>query len=112
MNELSSIHDNTALDGVAGIGGLLSATDESAIYEAHYPNAEHATVVEVRRADSPDAEHRLARWSEAIGLSHANLLRLHAAGRGVLNDVPVIYLVKERADESLAEVLSAQRVDQ
>ncbi len=39
-------------------------------------------------------------------LAHPNLLKIYAAGSSVLNGVPIVYVVMERADESLKSVLA------
>jgi serine/threonine protein kinase len=39
-------------------------------------------------------------------LAHPNLLKIYATGSSVLNGVPIVYVVMERADESLNSVLA------
>jgi len=39
-------------------------------------------------------------------LAHRNLLKIYATGSSVLNGVPIVYVVMERADESLKSVLA------
>lgn len=54
---------------------------------------------------TPEAALQLRHWQAALPLAHPNLLKLHSAGESELAAEPIIYLVSERADESLAQVL-------
>jgi len=58
-----------------------------------------------------DDEGRLARWRQAAEMSHPNLLRVYAMGRSEINHVPVLYVVMEFAEESLAEVLKTRALE-
>ncbi|MDP9171006.1 MAG: hypothetical protein M3N54_10350, partial [Acidobacteriota bacterium] len=108
MTEVLAGHEYTVVEGVGSLGKLLSASGESAVYQMETDGTSPQTVIELRRSDSTEADNQLARWHERTELSHPNLLRLHKAGRAIVNDVPVIYVVLEWADESLAEVLSVR----
>jgi eukaryotic-like serine/threonine-protein kinase len=52
-----------------------------------------------------DNELQLSRWWQAAELSHPYLIRLHEMGRSEVDGVPVLYVVMERAEENLAQVL-------
>jgi hypothetical protein len=98
------------IEGMYRLGKLLSGSNEIAVYETQHLETRQPAWIELRRGDTPSAEHRLDLWREAQKLaqnaSQADLLRIYTFGRSTLNQLPVIYLVLERADDSLAGVLS------
>ena len=56
-------------------------------------------------ADPEDAANQVARWEVAARLSHRHLIRLFQAGCCQLGEAELLYVVMERADEDLSEVL-------
>jgi eukaryotic-like serine/threonine-protein kinase len=103
-------HEYQIVAGTYRLGRLLTGSDKIAIYETEYGEARRPAWIELRRGDTPDAEHRLGLWRETLKLtqndSQPNLIRLYTTGASALNELPVIYLVMERADDSLAGVLN------
>jgi TonB family protein len=57
-------------------------------------------------ADPRTADLRLSRWQEVSKLQHPHLVRLFSAGRCLLGGTALIYVVMERADEVLSQVLA------
>jgi len=72
-------------------------------------------VIKLSRADPESTELHLRRWRLASALSHPNLMRLFERGTGLLNpeqlnpgqlnQVPLLYVVMEYADEDLSQVI-------
>jgi hypothetical protein len=94
---------------VAGVyqrGALLHRSADCAVYETKFGDEALPAAIKIRRGDMADAERVVTRWRNAIKLAHPNLLRVYAAGSSMLDDVSIIYVVMERADESLAGVLA------
>jgi TonB family protein len=54
---------------------------------------------------SAKAEDRLAIWNAAASLSHPNLVRIFRTDRAEIDEVPVIYLITELAEENLGQIL-------
>ena len=50
-------------------------------------------------------ERQLRRWRLAAELSHPNLMRLFERGTWQLDNVPLLYVVMEYADEDLSQVI-------
>ena len=88
------------------LGRVLHYSADGALYETEF--GEHATpaVIRIHRGGTREADRLLAEWRNAAGLDHPNLIGVFSVGSSMLEDVPVIYVVMERADESLAGVLA------
>jgi TonB family protein len=52
-----------------------------------------------------DSEARLAQWEAAKILSHPHLMRLFHCGRSYVDNVDLLYVVTENAEEVLSEIL-------
>jgi serine/threonine protein kinase len=89
------------------LGGLVHRSEAGSVYETEFRQGERLlpAVVRICQGGTPQADRLLAQWRSAIELRHPNLLSLYAAGDSVLDGVPVVYVVMERADESLDGVL-------
>ena len=82
-------------------GGERSAVFATATGGQTIPKA----AIKLVQAEPDDATSQLARWESAGLLSHPNLVRLFETGRCQLGGVELIYVVMERADEELSQVL-------
>ena len=52
-------HEYQTIAGTYRLGRLLTGSDKSAIYETEYGDKRLPAWIELRRGDTPDAEHRL-----------------------------------------------------
>lgn len=82
-------------------GGERSAVFATATDDQTIPKA----AIKLVQADPDDAARQLERWESAAMLSHPHLVRLFQAGRCQLDGAELIYVVMERADEELSQVL-------
>ncbi len=100
------------LPGVGRLGRQLEHTADRVLYEFELDPAAEPAVAELRPAGTPQADLELARWRESLALTHPHLLKLYGAGKFTMAGEPVIYLVSERADESLAGVLQERALSE
>lgn len=98
--------------GLYRLGAVIGRSAEGEVYETEFGDDSKPAVIKIRRGDTPDAEMLMQRWQHGIELSHPNLIRVYAAGSSVLHDVPVVYVVMEKAEESLAGVLQERALSE
>jgi hypothetical protein len=105
-------HD--AVEGIYPLGALLGRSAGGVVYETTFGEGDdaRAAAIKIARGDLEESGEILERWRNAATLSHPNLLRTYAAGASVVNDAPIIYVVMERAEESLAGVLARRRLSE
>jgi len=106
MNENPKLWEGQVVDGRFPLlqylgGGPRSAVFATATGDSSLPNA----AIKLVETDPEDAEVQLAQWTEAAALSHPHLLRLFQTGRCQLDGTQAIFVVMERADEDLSQVL-------
>jgi hypothetical protein len=89
------------VDGTYRLGPLIRRTVGSTVYETEFGEQALPAAIKIREVESMAAETPYS--SE---LSHPNLLKIYATGSSVLNNAPVVYIVMERADESLQRVVA------
>ncbi len=82
-------------------GGERSAVYATASEDPALPKA----AIKLVEADPDDVDSQIVRWQSAVRLSHPHLLRLFHAGRCQLDGRELLYVVMERADEDLSQVL-------
>lgn len=82
-------------------GGERSAVFATVTADKTVPTA----AIKLVPADPDDAASQVARWEAAVGLSHPHLIRVFQAGHCQLGKAELLYLVMERADEDLSQVL-------
>ena len=104
-NEFLSRNDEI-VDGVYRLGALIHRSIRSTVYNTEFGEAALPAVIKIRECESSGPEELLEQWRNAMELAHPNLLKIYATGSSVLNGVPIVYVVMERADESLNGVLA------
>ncbi|HEX4274901.1 MAG TPA: protein kinase [Bryobacteraceae bacterium] len=100
------------VDGVYRLGAILGRSAGGVVYETSFGDEKIPAAIKICRGDLIESAPLLDRWRGAMTLSHPNLLRIYAAGAALLHDAPVIYVVMERAEESLAGVLTRRRLSE
>jgi hypothetical protein len=104
-NEFLTRNDEI-VDGLYRLGAVINRSIRSAVYKTEFGEDGLPAVIKITECESSGSEELMARWRNAMGLSHPNLLTIYATGASVLNGVPIIYVVMERAEESLNNVLA------
>src|SRR5439155_25658396 len=85
----------------------LGSSEHSAVFLTNYgdhPEPQKAAIKLVQE-DLASAAFQLSRWELAAKLSHPNLIRLFHTGRCRLNNIGLLYVVMEYAEEDLSHVL-------
>src|ERR1017187_3036264 len=106
MNENPKLWEGRVIDGRFPLLLYLGSGDRSAVFatvtdDGTFPSA----AIKLVEANPEDAEARLAGWAAATTLSHPHLMRVFQTGRCQLDGAEFIFLVMERADEDLSQVL-------
>jgi len=94
------------VEGTYRLGALIRRSARSVVYETEFGEDALPAVIKIREMERADAETLIARLRNASELAHPNLLTIYAAGWSVLNGVSIVYVVMERADQSLEEVVA------
>ncbi len=89
--------EGQSLDSMYPLERCLGASDHSAVFETQFQGRPAAVKVVPGTLTSQD---------KAAGLSHPALVRILARCETTLGDLRCAYIVMERADENLAEVLA------
>ena len=85
---------------------LIGSTDHSVVFLAEYRSPEpQKAVLKFLAADIPNTEQLLAAWNMAAQLTHPNLQRILGTGRCKLEDMDLLYVAMEFAEENLAEIV-------
>jgi TonB family protein len=106
MSEMWKNWEGQVIDHKYQLRRYLGSTDHSVVFlgEFHGPEVRQCAVKFIS-ADFPGQEQQLAAWSTASQLSHPNLLQIYGAGACKMEDVEVLYVAMEYAEENLAQVL-------
>ncbi len=104
-NEFLTRNDEI-VDGLYRLGALINRSIRSTVYKTEFGEDRLRAVIKIREYGSSSSEELVERWRNAMELAHPNLLKIYATGSSVLNGVPIVYVVMERADESLNSVLA------
>jgi len=84
----------------------MGSTDHSVVFLAEHRNPEpQKCAVKFLAADIPNSEQVIAAWKGAAQLNHPNLLRILGTGRCKIEDMQLLYVAMEYADENLAEII-------
>jgi len=84
----------------------LGGDEDHAVFLTEYGQpAPQKAAIKIVLGPPESTESQLSRWHLASKLSHPNLLRIFSKGSAKSGETPLIYLVMEYADESLAQVI-------
>ena len=86
---------------------FLASTRHSAVFltEIDKSQAQRA-VIKFISADIPAPDEQLAVWNEAKHLDHPNIIRVFDCGRTQVAGLDILYIVTERAEEDLSQLLT------
>src|SRR5882724_5727300 len=106
MTETWKNWEGQVVDGRFSLLQYLGSSEHSAVFLTNDSDLKHQTVaIKLVREDPAGAALQLSRWELAAKLSHPNLMRLFHMGRCRLNDIGLLYVVMEYAEEHLSQVL-------
>jgi TonB family protein len=92
------------LDGKFPLERYAGGDNDSAVFLAESVSK----AIRIRRANLGETAALAARWNSVKRLRHPHLLEIDAAGTSTLAGEPVAYLVMERAEQNLADVLQGR----
>jgi TonB family protein len=94
------------IEGLFPLQKYLGGSDHSAVFLTERADQEpHRAAIKLILADPASSEIELSHWRAAAQLFHPHLLHLYQMGRCQLDDVSLLYLVMECADEDLSLIL-------
>lgn len=106
MNESWRQWEGQTVDGKFPLGECLGDSDHSVVYATELTDGEsQRATIKLIPAHPQHAETQMNRWRQAAELSHPHLIGILGMGRCWLEGVDLLYVVMERADEDLAEIL-------
>lgn len=97
------------------LGAVIKRSTSGTVYETEVRGDDGVTrpaAIKVRELDAEAATILVNRYRNAMPLEHPNLLRLYAAGTVATDGLMTVWVVMERADESLAGVLSERALSE
>jgi TonB family protein len=98
--------EGQVVNGTFPLRQYLGGSDHSAVFLTERRGRDpQKAAIKLIAVDPANAEVRLARWEFAAKLSHPHLLRLFETGSCQLDNVVLLYVVMEFAEENLAQIL-------
>lgn len=96
-----------SVNGKFRLRRYLGGSEHSAVFLTDYDDREpQSAAIKLIAENAPDAERQLDSWRlAATVLSHPHLIQLFQAGRCKIGDVKLVYVVMERADEDLSQII-------
>jgi TonB family protein len=84
----------------------LGSTDHSVVFlaEVHDPEPRQVAIKFIS-ADQVDRQQQIAAWKHAAELNHPNLLQIYGGGFWKMEDMDLLYVAMEYAEENLAQVV-------
>ncbi len=107
MTETWKQWEGQSVNGKFRLRKYLGGSAHSAVFLTDYDDREpHSAAIKLIPESAPDAERQLDSWRlAATVLSHPHLIQLFQAGRCKIGDVKLVYVVMERADEDLSQII-------
>ncbi len=103
MNETGEQWAGQIVDEKFQLEAYLGASESTRVYATRREGQPAA--IKLIRADRAQAKDHLLRWSRATSLTHPSIVRLFETGLCRIGEQEWVYVVMERADEALAEIL-------
>src|SRR5277367_194173 len=101
--EFSAQWEGRTIEGAFPLRQHLGGGESSAVFLTTHDA--HNAAIKLVPADPQTAEQQLFRWREAAKLSHPHLIRIFATGRTDIDGMAMLYIVTDRAEEDLSQVL-------
>ena len=106
MSEMWKRWEGQVIEHKYRLESLIGSTDHSVVFQAEYRSPEpRKAAVKFMAADVSDPDQWIAEWDKAAQLSHPNLIRILQAGKCKIEDMDLLYVAMECADENLKEII-------
>ncbi len=106
MTEPPKQWEGQVVNGKFPLRQYLGGSERSAVFLTEYGEREfQQSAIKLIPADSQNAKLQLSRWELTTKLSHPHLIRLFQMGRCQLDNMELLYMVMEYAEEDLSQVL-------
>lgn len=103
MNEAWKQWEGQVVDHKYQLQQWLASTDHSVVFLAEVRDPEPRQVaVKFISADQVDRKQQIAAWKSAAELSHPNLIQIYGGGFCKVEDIDLLYVAMEYAEENLA----------
>ena len=109
MTEAWKEREGQVVNGKFHLRRYLGGGETSAVFltEQGEPELQKAAIKLVQ-ASPEKSELQLSQWALAAKLSHPHLIRLFQSGRCQLDDMELLYVVMEYAEEDLSQILPSR----
>ena len=98
--------EGRVVDGKFPLRQWLGGSDHSAVFLTERPGQPSPKLaIKLVAAEATEADRQISRWRAASQLSHPNLIRILDAGRCRLDNMSLLYVVMESAEEDLSQIL-------
>lgn len=106
MSEMWKKWEGQLIDHKYRLQRFLGTTDHSVVFLAESNHADRRqAAVKFVSADFAGKDQQLAAWQTAAQLSHPNLIHIYDSGVCSIEDMDLLYVAMEYAEENLAQVL-------
>jgi TonB family protein len=109
MNETPEQWAGQIVDGHFLFESYLGGSEGTRVYATRREGEPAA--IKLIRANRAEARDHLLRWSRSASLTHPSIVRLFETGRCRIGEEEWVYVVMERADETLAEILPQRQLE-
>jgi eukaryotic-like serine/threonine-protein kinase len=103
MSETGRQWAGQIVDGKFELRAYLGGSESACVYATELDGKPAA--IKLIHADRAQAKEYLLRWSRTAHLTHPSIARMFESGRCRIGAAELVYVVMERADETLAEIL-------
>lgn len=106
MSDVWKRWEGQLVDNKYPLTRYIAGTNHSAVFLTQLSGPEsRQAAIKFISAEGPAAELQLTVWGQVSQLSHPNLLPIFHAGRRRIEDMNLLYVVMEYAEENLAQIL-------
>ena len=106
MSESWKQLEGQVVDAKYHLQKYLAGDQDHAVFLTSYGESEAKPAAIKLVSEDSRSKRLLQQWRRAEKLSHPHLMQLFTSGRAKVNDMPVLYVVMEYAEENLGEVLT------
>ena len=106
MSEMWQRWQGRVVNGTFHLRQYVGGSKHSAVFRTEHAELKsQKAAIKLIASDPASAELQLSRWKTAARLFHPHLIALYDMGRCRLDDIALLFLVMEYAEENLSEIL-------